>query len=456
MFEFNRRFVLIPTILAIALLVSSFYVQNDAQTRLASSTSRVHEMQERQNKLGIFMQLMLDAETGQRGFLLSGKDSYLASYRTAVTQRSASLDELRKTYADDPVDAQQIEALDGLAADLFDQLERALTLQKTNVAAAIEFVRSGPGSATMLRIRATIGQLQLADISRLEQLKAEEHYDLVLMRVIGVAVALLNIILVLTAATLISRNIRRRALDAHRLTNEKAVLENEVRSRTYDLTNLSNHLQQVTEQEKAALARELHDELGGILVSAKMDISWLRRRATMEDADSRLRWERVLGALDSGVDMKRRVVEQLRPTLLDNMGLNTALRWQLQESCGRAGLFCTEELPDDELPISTGASIAIFRVAQEAMTNILKHAKATEVFMSVVVSERELLFSIRDNGVGITPTIAPGPGSHGFLSMRHRVQSLGGVLTIGSGKDGKGTEISMRLPLKEILVAPAA
>jgi signal transduction histidine kinase len=308
----------------------------------------------------------------------------------------------------------------------------------------------------MLRIRETIGQLQLADNSRLEQLKAEEHYDLVLMRVIGVAVAQLNIILVLMAATLISRNIRRRALDAHRLTNEKAVLENEVRSRTYDLSNLSNHLQQVTEQEKAALARELHDELGGILVSAKMDISWLRRRATMEDADSRLRWERVLGALDSGVDMKRRVVEQLRPTLLDNMGLNTALRWQLQESCGRAGLFCTEELPEDELPISTGASIAIFRVAQEAMTNILKHAKATEVAMSVVVRDGELLFSIRDNGVGIAPSTAPGPGSHGFLSMRHRVQSLGGVLTIGSGKDGKGTEISMRLPLKEILVAPAA
>ena len=120
-----------------------------------------------------------------------------------------------------------------------------------------------------------------------------------------------------------------------------------------------------------------------------------------EDADSRVRWERILGALDSGVDLKRRVVEQLRPTLLDNMGLYAALRWQLQESCGRAGLKCDEYMPEHELAISSAAAIAIFRVAQEAMTNIIKHARATAVELRVVVRNEELIVTIRDNGIGV-------------------------------------------------------
>ncbi|HTP38810.1 MAG TPA: CHASE3 domain-containing protein [Steroidobacteraceae bacterium] len=456
MLEFNRRYVLLPTLLAIALVLTAFHFVNQAQNRLSDTTLSVQEVMTRRSLLGRFLRLMLDAETGQRGYLLTHNDMVLETYRNAVTQRGPAIEALRQSYAAEPADAAMIETLDRLASDRFAQFETALALQKKNPAAAIQYVRMGAGRTTMNDVRSLVTDLGVEDNTRLQGFKDDEKHDLAVTRVIYLSTAMLNILLVLVAATLISRNIRRRQLDTQRLAEEKSLLESEVRARTLDLTNLSSHLQQVTEQEKGALARELHDELGGLLVAAKMDATWLRRRAGMEDADARLRWERVLSSLDAGVDMKRRVVEQLRPTLLDNMGLFTALRWQLQESCGRAGLQCTESLPEEELPVSAGASIAIFRVAQESMTNILKHAQATSVDMAVDVSGKELLFTIRDNGVGIAPAMTAAPGSHGFLSMRHRVESLGGTWAVRGVPGGRGTEIQMRLPLERILAVKAA
>ena len=262
-------------------------------------------------------------------------------------------------------------------------------------------------------------------------------------------------LLVLLAGILISRNISRRVADAQRLMSEKQQLESVVAERTADLSALSSHLQQVQEQEKSELARELHDELGGLLIAAKMDVTWLRRKVAAEDDDSRSRWERVLAALDSGVDLKRRVVEQLRPTLLDNMGLYAALRWQLQESCGRAGLKCSDSMPAEELAISSTASIAIFRIAQEAMTNIIKHARATAVDLDIVVDDQELLMTIRDDGIGVADVSRRAVGSHGLLSMRHRVQALGGTWSLTPGAEGRGTRIQIRVPLSRIQVAPA-
>lgn len=456
MLEFNRRYVLIPTLLAIAIITTAFYFVDQAQGRLSATTLKVQEVMTRRSLLGRFLRLMLDAETGQRGYLLTHNDTVLETYTNAVAQRGPAIDALREAYASEPSDIEMINLLDRLATDRFAQFETSLELEKQNPAAAVQYVRMGAGRTTMSDIRSLITDLGVEDNTRLQGFKDDEKHDLALTSVIDFSTATLNVLLVLVAATLISRNIRRRAMEAQRLASEKRLLESEVRARTLDLTNLSSHLQRVTEQEKGALARELHDELGGLLVAAKMDTTWLRRRASMEDADARLRWERVLSSLDAGVDMKRRVVEQLRPTLLDNMGLYSALRWQLQESCGRAGLKCTESLPEEELPISAGASIAIFRVAQEAMTNILKHARATEVEMAVAVFDQQLLFTIRDNGVGIAPTATAAPGSHGFLSMRHRVQSLGGTWSVERGTGGRGTEIHMRLPLARILTEVAA
>src|SRR6202042_2556917 len=126
-----------------------------------------------------------------------------------------------------------------------------------------------------------------------------------------------------------------------------------------------------------ALSRELHDELGGLLVAARMDLSWLQQRLPTADPAIEQRFKRIHDSLSAGVDLKRRVVEELRPTLLDNMGLFTALRWQYKETCRRNGLRCTETIPENEMKFSPDAAIGVFRIAQEALTNILKHAEVS-------------------------------------------------------------------------------
>jgi signal transduction histidine kinase len=456
MLGLNRWFVLALMLLALALLGGTFAVHNEAQYRLAQSTQRVESLLQRQTLLSKLMQLLVDAENSQRDYLLTGEDAFLQPYREALVQREPILNALRSAYQQgNPQALAQLSTIDVLMSNRFTELALAINLQQTKSrVAAAEFIRARVSTRTMVQIRDSVEELRGLEANVVPTLVDAQRRDLLLTRIITIGGLTLDALLVLLAGVLISRNISRRVADAKRLLLEKNELESLVAERTTDLSALSSHLQQVQEQEKGELARELHDELGGLLVSAKMDLTWLRRKVAAEDADSRIRWERVLGALDSGVDLKRRVVEQLRPTLLDNMGLYTALRWQLQESCGRAGLKCEDSMPEEELPISSTASIAIFRIAQEAMTNIIKHARATAVHLSVVVSDQELIMTIRDDGIGLAGVRGRAVGSHGLLGMRHRVQALGGTWFLSPGIDGKGTEVQVRLPLHRIQVAP--
>jgi signal transduction histidine kinase len=197
----------------------------------------------------------------------------------------------------------------------------------------------------------------------------------------------------------------------------------------------------------------LHDELGGLLIAVKMDISWLQKHTPgAAEPDMKTRWTRVLQALDEGVDFKRRVVENLRPTLLDNMGLLPAVRWITQETCTRAGLRCVESYPEEEPQLIDDAAIMIFRLMQESLTNIVKHAQATEVHVAVTMDASDLTVTVTDNGVGIDSDRREAVGSHGLATMRHRVRSFGGSIEIGTPAEG-GTRVRARLPLAHILRA---
>jgi signal transduction histidine kinase len=230
----------------------------------------------------------------------------------------------------------------------------------------------------------------------------------------------------------------------------EAQLERVVQRRTEDLSELSTQLQSVAEKERAALSRELHDELGGLLVAARMDLSWLEEKVGSTDPGVQAQFKRVHDALQEGVELKRRVVENLRPTLLDNLGLFSALRWQVSDSCGRAGLNCIERYPEEELNLTPEASIAIFRIVQESLTNILKHAQAKNVEVSLEVREDWLVLTVRDDGVGLPLDRRRALRSHGLASMRHRASGFGGQWHIKRRQE-RGTEIEVRLPLARIM-----
>jgi signal transduction histidine kinase len=223
-------------------------------------------------------------------------------------------------------------------------------------------------------------------------------------------------------------------------------------AREAELSELAANLQSIAESEKVLLARQLHDELGGALVGAKMDLAWLRRRIGSTDPEVISRWERLERALETGITFKRRVVEQLRPTLLDNLGFYAAARWLAEETCIAAGLKCELDLPLPEPSLSKDTGIALFRILQESLLNVVRHARAGAVVIKVSIEQPENLLRmvIADDGVGLAPERLRTLGSRGLGSMRHRMRAIGGQFQVRSAT-GKGTEIAVAAPLVETL-----
>jgi protein-histidine pros-kinase len=211
-----------------------------------------------------------------------------------------------------------------------------------------------------------------------------------------------------------------------------------------ELSSLSSFLQGNAEREKASLARELHDELGGILTSLKMDLAWLRARLG-EEPQYADRFARLDGLVDQAIDLKRRVIENLRPSLLDHLGLAAALQWYVDEACRKAGIEPhlavdrgLERLPPD-------LEIACFRLVQEAVTNAVKHARAGHLDLTVERSAPGLHITVSDDGVGIADMEAA-RRSHGLAGMAHRVRTMGGTFDVRALKPG-GTRLEMTIPL---------
>ncbi|HEX4152568.1 MAG TPA: histidine kinase [Steroidobacteraceae bacterium] len=262
---------------------------------------------------------------------------------------------------------------------------------------------------------------------------------------------ILNVLLIAIAAGLIYRHLHRRALQTAELRSQKQRLENEVVERTRELAELSTHLQSVSERDKASLARELHDELGGLLVGARMDISWAEQHLGAADIDLKQRLNRVQQNLSASIDLKRRIIEELRPTLLDNVGFIAALRWQMKETCVRAGLACNEYFPDEEPKLTSDAAISLFRIAQESFANILRMGAAKTVDVTLDVDDDSVVFRISDNGRGISdPSFQS--DVHILASMRHRVRALRGTFDVSGSSTGGILEVRLpvSLALREI------
>jgi signal transduction histidine kinase len=220
--------------------------------------------------------------------------------------------------------------------------------------------------------------------------------------------------------------------------------------RERELSELAANLQNIAESEKVLLARQLHDELGGALVGAKMDLAWLRRKVGSTDPEVIARWERLERALETGIVFKRRVVEQLRPTLLDNLGFYAAARWLTEETCTAAGLKADLDLPLPEPPLTKDVGIALFRILQESLHNVTRHARASRVTITVSMeqSRKALRLIVADDGVGLSADRLRTLGSHGLGMMRHRMRAINGQFRVHSAM-GQGTQIAVVVPVQE-------
>ena len=448
--EVGRWYIALPPILLIGFLIGLFFLAAAGQTRLNMTNERAHRSQLREQALNEFAGLITDAESAQRGYLLTGETGYLAPYAAAVTQVGHALDRLHDAYGGDERSS-EFHQLRVLTGKELGELEDGIALfKKRGVPAAASVLGTDVGKRTMDSIVAIIATMRSEEAGEAAAANVEWQTDYRLSRWVSAAGAVLNIGLVLLAIRLVYSDMRRRTRQAAALHNQKSELEQQVEARTRELAALSTHLQGVSEQEKSALSRELHDELGGLLVAARMDLSWLQQRLPTSDPAIEQRFKRIHDSLSAGVDLKRRVVEELRPTLLDNMGLFTALRWQFKETCRRTGLRCTETIPELELKFSPDAAIGVFRIAQEALTNILKHSEAKSADLFLAIEGETFTLKISDDGKGIPSARLANSTSHGLASMRHRIAGLGGAWDIRCPGSG-GTVITARIPMARML-----
>lgn len=237
------------------------------------------------------------------------------------------------------------------------------------------------------------------------------------------------------------------------ISERKAAEDELIRSRA-QLRELSNYLQSVREEERARISRELHDELGQTLTALKMEFGWLRERMPAEPAVLRIRLDRLTSIVDQSVIDLQRIAADLRPMILDELGLVSAVQWLTQNFAERSALSVELSFDREDVVYPSLVSTAAFRIAQEALTNIVRHSGATLAGLAVRHADGELRLEISDNGRGID--LAQSKRKRlGLLGMGERARMLGGSMQIDSAP-GHGTRISVRLPLSTDKPAKAA
>jgi signal transduction histidine kinase len=217
-------------------------------------------------------------------------------------------------------------------------------------------------------------------------------------------------------------------------------------------SDLITHLQGATEHDNARVAKLLHDELGGLIVAAIMDIGWVESHIEGDAVDSLKKLSRARQSLRTAVDIKRRLIDELRPTLLDDVGLFAALRWQLKRTWDRAGVISTDKYPDAELRLRPEVLIGLFRIAQEALRISLKRKSVKSASLTVTVNHDKLSMRFMDDGIA---SVAGNPiegSGNDLTSMRNRLRILGGDVQI-TAKAGGGTTLLASVPLATALAA---
>lgn len=382
------------------------------------------------------LQLLTDAETAQRGYLLTENDAYLQPLRDAqqeFNRRVTIFDFIRETGPTGPEDAKTIRSkVDAKIAEL----DRTVAMSAAgNRAQALALVQTDAGKQLMDELR-EIFRLKLEEAARLQQTARTSLYDALWYNRI--------LILLLSGALMIGlylHLVQLRTVDQiradHQLTLEKSVAE-----KTRKLRTLATWLDTVREDEKAHLARELHDELGGLLTGAKLNMARMRMKLS-GNTDMLLRIEAVNQLLNAGIAVKRKIIEDLRPSTLILMGLQAALEKLCVDASQQMAVPVTSTIADVKL--HPAAELALFRVAQEALTNIGKYAEASQVSVQLLQSGDDVHLDVIDNGVGFDVS-AQRANRHGVAGMRFRMESFEGTLVLVSAP-GQGTRVLATLSI---------
>jgi signal transduction histidine kinase len=432
--EFSRLRFAIPVILGAALLV---ILVSELTYRETTATLRAGiRLTDARMATARVLQLLTDAETAQRGYLLTGKGNFLEPLTTARAELPAARQTLMQFLAaTGPAGQPAVARLQNDIDTKLSELETTIALVgKGDRAAALGIVESGLGTSHMDDIRQTLAAHLAEGAAQQQQARVSLYDSLWINRAAVIALTLLGAL----GSIVYIRHMR---LYEREQVERRRQLETEVARRTSELRELAGHLQTAREDEKATLARELHDELGGLLTAVKLDLARVRTRMVNDPAVL----ERLAQAnqrLDAGIALKRRVIEDLRPSALINLGLTASL----EILCGELGaaLGVPIQASFDEVHLAPDAQLAVYRLVQESLTNIGKYAHAKSVRVRLSEAGGQVLIEVDDDGDGFDPAQIES-GRHGLAGMRFRMASLGGTLTIDS-TPGHGARLRAELP----------
>ena len=391
------------------------------------------------------LQRVTDAESGQRGYLLTNGNDYLLPYHDADLDVQRAIGQLQTLY-------RQLGDSSGQAAlqTLTKEVQIKLSVLHEVVAlkgagrntAAVEVVLSGIGRERMESIRQQANALLDAENRRVATGLAEVFSTLRLGRSGVAAMTALGLLMLMMFLRQGRQLDQHRAQQQARVLAERDRLEAEVSARTAELTELARHLESAREDERARLARDLHDELGALLTAAKLDVARMRPKLQQDLPELLPRVDHLIATLNSGIALKRRIIEDLRPSSLDNLGLVPALEVLCADFADRLGVPVITQL--EPVRLTASADLTVFRLVQESLTNIAKYAHASQVQVSLQDRGAMASVTVQDNGSGFDIDHTD-LGRHGLIGMRYRVEAEHGQFSLQS-RLGQGTVLGARLP----------
>jgi signal transduction histidine kinase len=442
----NRSWAIAMTV-AIVITVGGLVILETGRQHIAGEYETALEAKGATVQLGTLAAQLAQLNADESTFLLTkqqlGASAWCAT-AGKIRQTSQQLDAWFRQHADNAEQtsfsqiARLIEARTGAGRDALQQAAPDVDLSNC------------PATAEARPVDAALVESTLTLLRDNEERRAQHALDASragqrISTFIAGGLSALNIVLFILLFRNLGIQFERQARVQRQLITQQEELDQLVTERTRQLEALGWHLQAVSENEKTQLARELHDELGAILTASKMDVAWANRKLKETEPAISEKLTRALANLDQGIALKRRIIEDMRPTVLANFGLVTALRTLGDEAAQRNGWVLDQQLPADDIKLDEQTEIALFRVAQESLTNAAKYANASRVSIGLTVHADQVALHIADNGIGITPADLKRTHTHGLLGMRQRVAARGGHFDIRRGTAG-GTDIRVTMP----------
>jgi signal transduction histidine kinase len=385
---------------------------------------------------------LLDAETAARGFLLTGDRGYLEPYRQSSLQAAASLRVLGKSLG---VHARSspIQELGVLIPLKFDQWDTVVgAFERGGLSRALAVVQNGEGLDTTLRIRAILARFESGQESLNRRATAESlrYRQRTLVAGLSGAVVVLALLAVASVGLYVNSHHNQRLLS--RLVASQQ-----------GFRRLSARLRDLREADRASLARRVHDDLGQALTAIKLDASRASRHVWTDPQQVKSMLEVVQQLADGAVHVARDLSMELRPAILDQLGIVAALEWKIAELRQRSslGIRFRAELAEPP-PLQPAAQVAMFRIAQEALTNVLRHARAHNLDVTLIQSDGHVVLTVADDGVGVPDERIHSPYSLGLIGMREQAAAVGAAFAVERRASG-GLQIVLSVPTRACIPA---